>query len=115
MTARTKPNSRRPGLSAADYPALEAFFGGYLHEDFVEEHGSPAGARRAFRADADESDLVQFGREASRLLAAVKSLPFHAVAEFVRRDLGSAWSPGSLEDLRKVLGVPRQRAGKGAE
>jgi hypothetical protein len=32
-------------VPASDFPALRQFFGGYLHEDFVEEHDTPA--RRA--------------------------------------------------------------------
>jgi len=33
-----------------DYPQLRQFFQGYLHEDFVQEHGSPEAALRAFEA-----------------------------------------------------------------
>ena len=43
----------RSGKSTADdYPQLEAFFCGYLHQDYPEEHVTVAGAVAAFRRDA---------------------------------------------------------------
>jgi hypothetical protein len=98
---RHREQARR--LAAADYPALESFFSGYLHEDFVEEHGTPAGALRAFRTDADAADIERFEHEAARLLAATAELPLEDVAEFIRRELGGTWRPASLKQLQDLL------------
>ncbi len=44
--------TRSAKSTADDYPQLEAFFCGYLHQDYPEEHGTVAGAVAAFRRDA---------------------------------------------------------------
>ena len=54
MTPRTRPST---------YPQLEAFFGGYLHQDFVEEHGTLAGAVAAFARDASVRERRAHARE----------------------------------------------------
>ncbi len=38
--------------AASEFPELARVFSGYLHEDFVAQHGSPEAALRAFREDA---------------------------------------------------------------
>jgi hypothetical protein len=104
MTPRRKSgrDSRGP-LTAADYPALETFFSGYLHEDFVQDHGTPQRALRAYRADAGAEEKARFEREARHLLEAAATLPFDAVAGFIRRDLGAAWRPTGIEELEQLL------------
>jgi hypothetical protein len=99
---RPRPGSRPP-LVPADYPTLESFFSGYLHEDFVAVHGSPSAALRAFRAEASQEEQRRFAREAAALLDAAATLPFDTVAEFVRRGLGAAWRPTELAQLERLL------------
>jgi len=100
---RTPGRGSRPTLSAADYPTLESFFSGYLHEDFVADHGSPEGALRTFQTDADKEEQRRFAREAEGLLDAAANLPFDVVAEFIGRDLGAAWRPTNLGQLERLL------------
>jgi hypothetical protein len=101
MTSRRTP--RRPTLRAADYPTLESFCGGYLHEDFVAEYGSASKALDAFRADASPQERGALEREADLLLKAAATVPFDTVAEFIRRDLGAAWRPADLKALQRLL------------
>ena len=39
------------------FPSLAAFLRGYLHEDFLEEHGSLRGAVEAFCRDASAAAM----------------------------------------------------------
>ena len=45
-------------ITAAAFPELRRVFGGYLHEDYLVESGTPEAALRAFREDAGPADLV---------------------------------------------------------
>ena len=44
-------------ITAAAFPELRRVFGGYLHEDYLVESGTPEAALRAFREDAAPADL----------------------------------------------------------
>jgi hypothetical protein len=101
MTSRRTP--RRRALLAADYPTLESFCGGYLHEDFVAEYGSASKALDAFRADASQKERQDLRREAAALLKASATVPFDSVADFIRRDLGAAWRPADLHELERLF------------
>ena len=105
----TMRKAATPSLSVAKFRLLESFFSGYVHEDYVAEHGSPEGALRAWRLDANAREGRQFDREAEHLLEAALSLPFEQVAAFVRRDLGSAWRPSDIERLRTLFARPTRR------
>jgi hypothetical protein len=106
MTSRRTPAGGKPTLSASRYPTLESFFSGYLHEDFVVDHGSPQGALRAFETDASQEERRAFAGEASALLDAAETLPFETVANFIRRDLGAAWRPANVGELERLLRPP---------
>jgi len=81
---------------------LRRVFAGYLHEDFLVEHGTPEAALGAFRADASPRELERFRNEAKRFLAHTSTLDFGEVREFVRQ-LGSRWVPPSRESLIALL------------
>jgi len=108
MTAR-KPDSAPDHavvLSAARWPMLAWFFSGYLHEDYLADHGSPEGALRAWRDDASSRERAAFERESRELIDAAARVPFDTIAAFVRRDLGSAWRPSDRARLERLLGPP---------
>jgi hypothetical protein len=94
-----------------DYRQLRQFFEGYLHEDFVQEHRSPAGALRAFEADASAAELRRFRAEAKRLLARVDSYELDEVRELLAR-LGSAWAPRSRAAVAKLLAAAAGNTGR---
>lgn len=107
-----KTPDRPPTLSAVQFPQLESFFSGYLHEDFHVDYGSPEGALRAWRLSASTKESQQFDREVERLLDAASKLPFDTVAAFVRRGLGSAWRPSDPARLQKLFAAARARSAR---
>jgi hypothetical protein len=96
-----------PALDATSFPALAAFLKGYLHQDFGQEHGSVSAAAAAFCRDASPDERRQLVTELQRLLDVTDVSPARAVARFISRDLGSAWSPRSRRDLAGMLAVLR--------
>src|SRR5262245_47180036 len=87
---------------AADFPELHRVFAGYLHEDFVQEHGTPEAALDAFLEDANDAERRRFVAEAKRFLQQTASLEFDDVQRLVER-LGSRWTPSSRDALAACL------------
>ena len=56
MAARKSPSRKSPSIDPERFPHLAAFLAGYLHQDFVLDHKTPAGALKAFLADAGPKD-----------------------------------------------------------
>ena len=101
--------AKRHPMNVNEFPVLAQFAAGYLHEDFVLEHKTPAGAREAFIRDANEAERAAFAKERIRYCAEADGVPWAAVrASFA--SLGGAWRPGSREALRGLL-TPTPRAG----
>ena len=99
MTSGKK--KRGAGKSAADFPALREFFSGYLHQDFQDEYGSAAGAAKAFRNDASETEIEAVRCEWKAWRAGLGKASTDEIAEAARK-LGAAWQPQTLEDLDRV-------------
>lgn len=91
--------TRSVKATADDYPQLEAFFCGYLHQDYPEEHGSVAGAVAAFRRDARAPERRTVKKEWKAFRAATADETLKAVGEKLTRGLGSAWIPRKRADL----------------
>ena len=92
------------------YPQLEAFFCGYLHQDFPEEHGDLAGAVAAFRRDASPAERRAVKREWSAFRAETAAETLKSTSEQLSRELGSAWAPrrrSELDELDTLLGKLR--------
>lgn len=90
----------RSARKTADlYPQLEAFFCGYLHQDFPEEHGDLAAAVRAFRRDAPATERRAVKREWKAFREATSSETLKAVGEKLTRGLGGAWTPRKRAEL----------------
>ena len=94
---RSSPRATRR-VKADDFPALRDFVTGYLHEDFVQEHGTPDAAVRAFATDASADEMDQVRREAARFAAAIRDWPW-ADARLALQRLGAAWAPRSRAAL----------------
>jgi hypothetical protein len=99
MTSGKKKRGARK--SAADFPALREFFSGYLHQDFQEEYGSAAGAAKAFRNDASDSEIEAVRREWKAWRAGLDQASADEIAQAARK-LGAAWQPEVFEDLERV-------------
>ena|SRR6187401_244177 len=91
--------TRSARSTADDYPQLEAFFCGYLHQDCQEEHGTVAGAVAAFRRDARAPERRAVEKEWKAFRAATAGETLKAVGEKLTRGLGGAWAPRKRADL----------------
>jgi CdiI immunity protein len=52
-----------------DYPSLAQMLAGYYHQDWQQDHASPAAALQAFRRDASAETVTAAATEIDRLLA----------------------------------------------
>lgn len=87
---------------ADTYPQLEAFFCGYLHQDFPEEYGDVAGAVAAFRRDASAAERRAVRREWNTYRAETAGATLKAIGEQLTRGLGGAWVPRRRVDLEAL-------------
>jgi hypothetical protein len=102
MTRQKK--ERVPAIDPAAFPGLREFFSGYLHEDFVDEYGSAAGAARAFCGDASREEAAQAREEWAKLRELLSGRPIAEVQTALHK-LGGAWRPEELEALHSVDAV----------
>ena len=89
-----------------DYPALREFFPGYLHQDFVDEYGTPSEAVKGFLSEASADEIEQVKEEWKQLRKALRKKPFPEVQRALKR-LGCAWVPeneGQVKGLDAILG-----------
>ena len=112
MTRRVRRPSRAangapPRLRGEAYPAVAGFFRGYLHEDFLEVHGSLGAAVAAFIEDANAGERQQLIEELEALAASLRDRPLREVRKIVTGDLGSRWEPKSRE-LERLLELLRE-------
>ena len=56
--------------AAADYPALAQLFGGYYHQDWLQDHASQDAALHAFVRDTSAETVGAAAAEIDRLLGA---------------------------------------------
>jgi hypothetical protein len=89
-------------LNPADFPEMQRVFAGYLHEDFLEEYGTPRAALRAFHEDANASERRGFSREIQRFLERTATLDFSDMRVLVA-GLGCRWTPRSRKALVALL------------
>jgi hypothetical protein len=110
MTAARK--KRQPGkavrrrsspLDALTLPALAACLKGYLHQDYLVEHGSARAAVAAFARDASGEERAAVGAELARLAVAAQNCPAADLRAFVTRRLGGGWEPQSVHDLEEAF------------
>lgn len=112
---KRKPRSRRakarravPRVTAPGFPTLAGLCRGYLHEDFLEEHGSPAAALRCFRADASREERERAAAEWKRFWSRARNLPLERLRKVLAKAFGSAWRPRSRAELAGVFDVLRE-------
>ncbi len=108
--------SGRQVIAPETFPALSAFFGGYLHQDLVPVHGSAGAAAQAFVQDAGDDARDAVRQELIRLIALVRGRN-HGVLRRAMRSLGAAWSPSSVAEVEALLeqlgGTVPARPGRG--
>lgn len=97
-------SGKRPArLRANDYPALQDFLRGYLHQDYVAEYGSAEKAMAAFKADAAPADLAVLCAEWKRFWSVAEGQPLPLLQRFLCDGLGSGWQPESVEEAAALF------------
>ncbi len=90
------------GFRADEYSALRDFLRGYLHEDYRSEYGSPEQAAAAFLTEADAPERCAAAAQLARFLVLTRALPPDETLQLFRHELGSGWSPGSVQALQQL-------------
>jgi len=101
--SKAKPPSRIKHPEPSDFPLLADFFRGYLHQDFAQEHGSPADALAAYRGDLGPAEKRRLAREAAAFREATRPLTVGRLRRLLAEDFGSAWRPPSSTALLALL------------
>jgi len=99
MTPQKK--EKTAGFDPGQFPALKEFFSGYLHEDFIDEYGSPPGAARAFRGDASPEESAQACQEWAKLRKILTGRSIPEVQTSLQK-LGGAWRPQDLDEFHSL-------------
>lgn len=99
MTSRQ--NEKGGQKTKKEFPALRDFFSAYLHQDFVDEYGSVAGAVKGFLKDANKQEAAAVRSEWKKWRAQRKNRSLDQIQAEVRT-LGGDWLPQSIEELAMV-------------
>lgn len=86
----------------SDFPELRKVLSGYLHEDFLHEHTSPAAALKTFAAEASDSERRRVRAEVRRFLDLTAALELADVRALLSQ-LGARWLPPTREALIAAL------------
>jgi len=89
-------------VSAGTFPALRRFLRGYLHEDWPEDHDSPAEAARQFCEDASAEERQDVAREWEAFRQRTKNLSLPAISALLSTQLGSAWQPKTPDQIEAI-------------
>jgi len=87
---------------ASEFPELRRVFSGYLHEDFLEEHGTAVAALRAFQHDASPAENRRLQAELRRLLSRIDGIELSELRTLLTT-LGCRWSPPSRKAVIALL------------
>jgi CdiI immunity protein len=110
----TTPHPKDPhaaAITAADFPALRTFLGGYFHQDMKDEYGTPEEAVREFCADASPQERATVAKEWSRFVDQTKSKSLEEINRILTGPLGSSTILTS-EDLERISAVLSRTSSK---
>ena len=103
-TKKRAPSSKARGTpTRGDFPLLADFFRGYLHQDFVLEHGSPAGALAAYRRDLGPAENDRLTREAAEFRRGTRGRSLADLQRLLADEFRSAWRPPSARAVETLL------------
>jgi CdiI immunity protein len=96
-----------PMFGDSDLNALRAFVGGYLHQDFVAEHKTPATALDVYCREASRKEILELESDLDRFINKTRALGFGDVRELFVRELHSGWAPPNRAALAHLLRMVR--------
>jgi hypothetical protein len=97
----------KPMFGDSDLKALRAFVGGYLHQDFVAEHKTPATALDAYCREAGRREILELESDLDRFINKTRAIGFGDVRELFVRELHSGWAPPNRAALAHLLRMVR--------
>ena len=89
-------------MNADDLPSLAGFLGGYLHEDWQLEYGSPAAAVYSFIGEADLDDVEELAADWTVLVEATRDLDLAAINRLLGERFRSSWHLASKAEIEAV-------------
>ncbi len=99
-----------PSIAVDAFPHFSTLCRAYLHEDFVQEHGSVAGALDAFVRDLPAAERTAAAAEGARLLTMLAELPLPRLRKVLASTFRSAWHPPTPRDVIALLERMRELA-----
>jgi len=107
VPANAPGSSPRPMFGDSDLCALRAFVGGYLHQDFVAEHKTPAAALDAYCREAGRREILELESDLDRFIKKTSAIGFGDMRELFVRELHSGWAPPNRAALAHLLRMVR--------
>jgi hypothetical protein len=99
-------------FNAAHFANLQQFLRAYLHQDYVDVHGSPAGAARDFCKGATPARLTAVQTEFDAFLALAHGVKWPQTVAWWTDELGSSWVPADTIELSKLRAELSHAPGK---
>ena len=84
---------------------LRSVLDGYLHQDFVVEHGSASRAVEAWLAEARRGDAMAVSSEWRSFLNVTAGMDVETRARALREFAGGAWAPANVPEFEAVSTV----------
>lgn len=89
-------------MGPMERPQLQSLCDGYLHQDFVVEHGSAAGAVSAWLEAANVTAATELSSEWRTFLNATHGMDVAARARALRDVAGGSWEPATAAEFDAV-------------
>ena len=103
MPDKARSSKPEPKFDQSDLPALRAFVGGYLHQDFVADHKTPAIALNAYCREASRKEILELENDLDSFISKTGGMDFGAVRELFVREFCSGWLPPNRAALSRLL------------
>jgi len=84
------------------WACLQSLGDGYLHQDFVAEHGSAAGAVRAWLSDTSVGEARTLSSEWRTFLNLTHGMTRDERTQALRHVAGGSWSPADDQEFEAV-------------
>ena len=107
VSGKTGDTHHATQISASTFPALHQFLRGYLHQDWQEEHDSPAEAARQFCHDASPEERQEVALQWAAFRERTKNLSLPALSGVLSHDLGAEWNPRAIDQVDAISAVFR--------
>lgn len=89
-------------MGPMEWPYLQSLCGGYLHQDFVAEHGSARAAVEAYLADTGPIDATRLSSEWRTFLNVTNGMDAASRARVLREVAGGSWDPADAAEFGAV-------------